>query len=97
MKKDFFTLRDNVLDNGILSVLVHELCKADFLARRLPIAVNKREDEIIGRIIELFSHPHCRKLAESFGLEEIEGLYRKDAIEICIRNLVCQHETRQFF
>lgn len=33
------------------------------------------------RIIEVFSHPHCRKIAAAWGLSELEGKYRsKSAI-----------------
>jgi len=86
LKKIFITLREDISEDEIQSVLVHELGEADYLARKLPIAFNVREDELHGRIIELFSHPHCRRLAEIFGLEEVEGLYRNNANDICIHN-----------
>ncbi len=76
----FITLREDISDNEILSVLVHEICEVVFLARGLSIALNEREDEII----ELFSHQHFKRLAEILGLEEIDGLYKKDTIEIYI-------------
>lgn len=84
LKKIFITLRGDIEDEEVLSVLIHELGEADYLARRLPIVVNTKEDEVMGRLIELLSHPHCRKLSMSFGLSEIEGLFRNNANEICI-------------
>jgi hypothetical protein len=86
LKKIFITLRGDIEGEEVLSVLIHELGEADYLARKLPIVVNTREDEVMGRLIELFSHPHCRKLSMSFGLSEIEGLFRNNANEICIYN-----------
>ncbi|PYF05634.1 hypothetical protein [Ureibacillus chungkukjangi] len=86
LKKIFITLRGDIKDEEVQSVLIHELGEADYLARRLPIVVNTREDQVMGRLIELFSHPHCRRLSMSFGLSEIEGLFRNNANEICINN-----------
>ncbi|MFE3575879.1 hypothetical protein [Lysinibacillus sp. NPDC059133] len=54
--------------------------EADYLARRLPIVFNEKEDEVHGRLIELFSHLHARHIARNYKLGEIEGKFRNTEV-----------------
>jgi hypothetical protein len=63
------------------SYLVHELGEADYLSRGFPKTLDEEERGFAPRIIECFSHPHCRKVAATWGLSELEGAFRSE-IEI---------------
>lgn len=86
-KAIYVTVSDcNTLDN-VLGILIHELGETDYLARKLPIVgSNIHEDTFYNKIVELFSHPHCRRLASEYSLAEVEGTYRVNAVERCIFN-----------
>jgi hypothetical protein len=64
------------------SYLVHELGEADYLSRGFPKTLDEEERGFAPRIIECFSHPHCRRVTEDLGLSGLEGEFRsEDEIE----------------
>jgi hypothetical protein len=68
--------------NKVLGIAIHELGESDYLARKLPIVVDARDtDTLYGRIIELFSHPHYRRISKEFGLEDLEGAIRQGELD----------------
>ncbi|PWV95292.1 hypothetical protein DFQ01_1284 [Paenibacillus cellulosilyticus] len=60
------------------SYLVHELGEADYLSRGFPKTIDEEERDFAPRIIECFSHPHCRSVATTWGLSNIEGEFRSE-------------------
>ncbi|MEW4425870.1 hypothetical protein AB1I68_00080 [Paenibacillus pabuli] len=60
------------------SYLVHELGEADYLSSRFPETLDEEERGFAPRIIECFSHPHCRRVAAAWGLTELEGEFRSE-------------------
>lgn len=91
-KSILVTLRRDIKEEELLTVIIHELGEADYLARRLPIVFNKKEDEVYGRLIELFSHPHARNIAKVYGLDNVEGKFRN----IEVLNLIDNHNHNQY-
>jgi HPt (histidine-containing phosphotransfer) domain-containing protein len=79
-KSILVTLKRDIKEEELLTVLIHELGEVDYLARRLPIVSNEKEDEVHGRLIELFSHPHARHIARDYELDEIEGEFRNTEV-----------------
>lgn len=61
------------------SYLVHELGEADYLSKRFPKTIDPEERQIAPKIVEIFSHPHCRRIAAAWGLSELEGEFRSEA------------------
>lgn len=60
------------------SYLVHELGEADYLSKGFPKTLDEEERGFAPRIIECFSHPHCRRVAAAWGLSELEGEFRSE-------------------
>lgn len=67
------------LDLGKMpSYLVNELGEANYLSRGIQTTLDEEERGFAPRIIECFSHPHCRRVAEAWGLSELEGEFRSE-------------------
>ncbi|WP_239616363.1 hypothetical protein [Cohnella mopanensis] len=59
------------------SIVIHELGEADYIARGLPDIIDHWDRENIGgRLIELFSHPHVLSLTKAYRLDPIEQAMR---------------------
>lgn len=64
------------------SIVIHELGEVDYIARKLPYVKDKLEREkFVYRMTELFTHPHARRLAKKYRLEDIEGAFRKEQLK----------------
>ncbi len=78
-KHIYIELSELILDRDIPSVIIHELGEAHYLSNKMPVVVNTSDDNsVYGRLTELFSHPHCRKVAQEYGLEAVEGTFRSN-------------------